>query len=143
MNMTAKKKNAVIIILVLIVIAAVIAFCVSYHSPFKASKDLNVYSIYRYDSASEHIDITDEIDHESLFKILPVIRIQRIPSMMGPFLMEEAEYEIAGFIGKDHFRLYIETGKNSHCQINGKNYRLKDSESWLEIIKSLEENNKA
>ena len=138
---SAKKKKTVIIVLVLIVIAAVIAFCVSNYSPFNPGKNLDIYSIYRYDSANEHTDITDNIDHESLCKILPTVRIQRIPFTTGPFLMEEAEYEISGFIGENHFRIYLETGKNSLCQINGKDHRLKNSESWIEILKALEKAN--
>ena len=139
MKVTVKRKKAIIIVLILLIIAAVIAFCVSYYSPFNSGKGLDIYSIYRYDSASEYTDITDDIDHDSLCKVLPAIRIQRIPFITGHFLMEEAEYEISGFIGEDHFRIYLETGKNSHCQINGKNHRLKSSESWIEIIKALEE----
>ena len=137
-DLTAKKKKAAITVILLIVIAAVIAICVSCYSPFKGGKALEIYSIYRYNTPTEQADITNKIDHDSLVKALPVMRIQRIPSIMGTHSMENAEYELAGFVGEKQFRIYIETGKNSYCQINGKFHKLKNSESWLEILEAME-----
>lgn len=107
-------------------------------SPIKDLEKLEINQVIRVDDGKE-IDISDQMDQDTLKTLLLMIQCDRLPSHSGPSLMEDHRYEINGMYDRKPIHFLFGTPKISSIYGSATSglYRIKDSNAWVLIMDSL------
>jgi len=87
----------------------------------------------------EDVDITEQIDVDTLIFYLQIMQTDRLRSHMGSYWMGDVTYEIHGICNGKPLHINIGTEAESQVYESGDKggYRIKNPEVWLQLIELL------
>lgn len=90
-------------------------------------------------NAIEKVDITEEIDVDTLVFYLQLMQTDRLCSHVGRYWMGDVTYEIHGVCNGKPLHINIGTEAESYLYESGDKggYRIKNSVVWLQLIELL------
>ena len=113
--------------------------------PFGKKDDIEIDSVQQnvwFDFQGkeiEKVDITEEIDVDTLVFYLQIMQTDRLRSHMGSYWMGDVIYEIHGIWNGKPLHINIGTEEESQVYESGNKggYRIKNPEVWVQLIELL------
>ena len=136
------KKKIVILGIVLAVIVIGVAVLATPMAFFRNVESMEIYRVEYVGSDEQHVNITDEVDLESLESCLPLIRCRRFRTQFAPYLLRDVEYEISLIdYGNNRF-VNIILGEDDlnyvYISADEGGYQIVNKDAWMTVMDLLQ-----